>query len=248
MKTARNTAAILSLLFLVATMLILAGRIIDRPPRQDTNSNPPHRRNLELQHLLLELVNQVRAEAGLSPVQLGDNNAAQLHAQDAATGCSGGHWDRHGLKPYMRHTLAGGHQPNSENWHNTTSCGNQSLWKMGEEPRELVQDAIKWLMESPGHRANLLNPQATHMSAGIAWGRRPSPETFNVVQHFPLPHASLAGPPELRNGLLSIRGATENVPRFRDRQDLAAIITYDPPPKPIGESWSPGPRATAVGM
>ena len=174
MKTARNTAAILSLLFLAATMLILAGRIIDRPPRQDTNSNPPHRRNLELQHLLLELVNQVRAEAGLSPVQLGDNNAAQLHAQDAATGCSGGHWDRHGLKPYMRHTLAGGHQPNSENWHNTTSCGNQSLWKMGEEPRELVQDAIKWLMESPGHRANLLNPQATHMRAGIAWG----PETF----------------------------------------------------------------------
>ncbi len=231
MRTPGRITVVLSLIFMAAALLILAVRIMDRPPRQDT-SNPPHQRNLEIKQHMLELVNQVRAQSGLTPVQMGGNNAAQLHAQDAADGCSGGHWDRHGLKPYMRHTLAGGHQPNRENWYNTTSCGNQSLWKMGEEPRNLVQEAIEWLMESPGHRATILDPQATHMSAGIAWG----PETFNVVQHFHSQHAIPDGIPALQNGLLSIQGTTLNIPRFRGRHDLAAIITYDPPPKPIGEN------------
>ena len=64
---------------------------------------------------MLELINIAREDAGVPPVALGDNDAAQLHAESALANCFGSHWGIDGLKPYMRYSLAGGYQSNGEN-------------------------------------------------------------------------------------------------------------------------------------
>ena len=64
---------------------------------------------------MLALINAERRIAGLAPVVLGDNDAAQLHAEASLEGCFGSHWSLDGLKPYMRYSLADGYQSNGEN-------------------------------------------------------------------------------------------------------------------------------------
>ena len=77
---------------------------------------PAHLRHHDEKLYMLELINQARAEAGAPPVVLGDNHAAQLHAESGLANCFGSHWGIDGLKPYMRYSLAGGYQSNGENW------------------------------------------------------------------------------------------------------------------------------------
>ena len=64
---------------------------------------------------MLQLINEERVRAGVAPVVLGDNIAAQLHAESALENCFSSHWGIDGLKPYMRYSLAGGYQSNAEN-------------------------------------------------------------------------------------------------------------------------------------
>jgi len=74
-----------------------------RTPRNITG-----RSRLELFQYVLSLVNTDRQTAGLPPVTLAYNSAAQTHAQDMFKNFYGSHWGTDGLKPYMRYTNAGG--------------------------------------------------------------------------------------------------------------------------------------------
>ena len=76
---------------------------------------PPHLKHLEEKELMLTLINAEREKAGVDPVVLGDNIAAQLHADASLENCFFSHWGIDGLKPYMRYSLAGGYQSNGEN-------------------------------------------------------------------------------------------------------------------------------------
>ena len=73
------------------------------------------RASLEQKQYMLELINGERTKAGVPMVALGENVAAQLHAEEALAGCYASHWGADGLKPYMRYSLAGGYQSNGEN-------------------------------------------------------------------------------------------------------------------------------------
>ena len=89
-------------------------------PLEDTRYEAMNRPNPVLRHLemkkhMLALTNQERQKAGVPPVTLGDNPAAQLHAEAALEGCYSGHWDRWGLKPNHRYTLTGGTGADGEN-------------------------------------------------------------------------------------------------------------------------------------
>lgn len=56
----------------------------------------------------LQLINEDRRNAGLTPVMLSENKAAQVHAEDMlATGLLS-HWTSDGMKPYMKYTIHGG--------------------------------------------------------------------------------------------------------------------------------------------
>ena len=51
---------------------------------------------------MLGVINLRREERGLPLVELGDNKAAQQHAEALLANCASSHWGPDGMKPYAR--------------------------------------------------------------------------------------------------------------------------------------------------
>ncbi len=174
---------------------------------------------------MLELINIAREDAGVPPVALGDNDAAQLHAESALAHCFTSHWGIDGLKPYMRYSLAGGYQSNGENGSGANYCfGNEYA------PIEPIKDEIRYMMESwmgsPGHRDNILDKHHKKVNIGLAWDK------YNAMayQHFEGDHVHYASLPSIgSDGILSLSGTTKNGAEFESEEDLGISIWYDPP-------------------
>ena len=68
----------------------------DMPKPTDTPQSvaalSPDLRHIEEKRHMLEMINAERSKAGVSPVVLGDNVAAQLHAESSLENCFSGHW------------------------------------------------------------------------------------------------------------------------------------------------------------
>lgn len=196
-------------------------------PHSDRLSWPPQLRNPEIKTLMLRRINHHRAAAAVAPLQMGHNPAPQIHADASLTTCASSHWSADGLKPFHRYSLAGGHHKNAENWSSIGACSTGPA--LGQHPETLAQRAVEALMQSPSHRANIVNPQYTHVSLGIAWNTR----TFKAAQHFEEVNAHLPEPPAISSkGELKLSGQTAHL-KLADRRKLSLLITYDPPPKPL---------------
>ena len=107
---------------------------------------------------MLELINAERAKAGVPPVVLGDNIAAQLHAEAFLENCFSSHYGLDGLKSYMRYSLAGGYQSNRESVSGLNYCikpqeNYQPLGSIEQEIREVINRFM-----NIGTQANLLGP------------------------------------------------------------------------------------------
>lgn len=184
-------------------------------------------RHIELKRFMLDLINEARAEAGAQPVELGDNIAAQLHAEAALANCFSSHWGVDGLKPYMRYSLAGSYQSNAENWSGLGYCvkrgeGYRAIADMQEE----LRDSMEGLMNSPGHRRNILNRWHKKVNVGLAH------DVYNLalVQHFEGDYVEYDRLPAIRNGSLSFSGIVKNGAYFGEERDLGVQLYYDPPP------------------
>ncbi|MFD7312920.1 CAP domain-containing protein [Streptomyces sp. NPDC059883] len=107
---------------------------------------------------VLSLTNTERTRAGLRPLA-GDTRlatAAQAYSADMAARAFYSHTSPEGLAPWDRAAAAGAaHRGIGEN----IACGQR-------DPREVVRG---W-MDSPGHRANILKPDFTHLGVGFAGG------------------------------------------------------------------------------
>ena len=217
--------------------------LVSQMPEPDSDDVPAYLRNQDEKEHMLELVNQAREEAGVPPVRLGRNIAAQIHAEEALERCAVSHWDRYGLKPYMRYSISGGYQPNGENVYATTGCGEGRVWLFHLDADEFIEEAVEGLLDSPGHRERMLDPTYAAMHAGVAW----DDDSFNVVQHFEADRVRFKVRPYLEDGLLVMEGNTRNLPSFRDSRDLMVIITYDPLPEDMGDNRRRGPTATGMG-
>ena len=163
---------------------------------------------------------------------MGSNHAAQLHAEASLASCISGHWGIDGLKPYMRYSMAGGYQSNSENVYGSNYCitdsdGYQALGGIESEIRE----AIKGLMDSPDHRDNLLDRWHKRVSIGLAWGRY----NLSVVQHFEGDYVEYDLVPTIEEGVLGLVGQTKNGVQFSDPKDFGVQIYYDPPFLPFDQ-------------
>lgn len=202
------------------------------PTRRPTSTPAPTPVAPELRHLdgkryMLELINERRANAGLNPVVLGDNIAAQLHAEISLANCVASHWGIDGLKPYMRYSLAGGYQSNSENGSGSDYCVRAADGYMAEGSiKARVDEAMDGWMDSAGHRRTILTPQYQKVNIGIAYDR------YNTVmyQHFEGDYVEYDKMPSIANGILSLSGTTKNGVSFRSKSDLGVQIYYDPPP------------------
>ena len=179
---------------------------------------------------MLELINEQRVAAGVPAVALGDNIAAQLHAESSLTNCFSGHWGVDGLKPYMRYSLAGGYQFNAENGSGLDYCikASDGYRAIGDIETEIEEMMDGW-MSSPGHRQNLLDKKHRLVNIGLAWDR------YNIVgyQHFEGDHVEYLELPEITDGTLSFSGQATGGLRFSSKEDLGLQMYFDPPPHPL---------------
>ncbi len=198
-------------------------------PRSTATPVPPlNLRHLSQKYFMLSLTNEEREKAGVPPVVLGDNRAAQLHAESSLLHCFSSHWGVDGLKPYMRYGLAGGYQSNGENALGSDYCikasdGYRAIGSISQE----VADAMRMWMGSPGHRDNILDPWHQAVNIGLAWDRH----NFIAVQHFEGNYVEYEQLPSFdATGQLSLAGRAKNGAGFRTYAGLGVQIFYDPPP------------------
>ena len=176
---------------------------------------------------MLELINEERERAGVAPVAMGNNFAAQLHAENSLANCFSSHWGVDGLKPYMRYSLAGGYQSNGENGSGRDYCirasdGYRGLGSIEAEIRETVEG----LMNSSGHRSNILDKWHKKVNIGLAWDR------YNIFayQHFEGGYVEFDVLPRIADGNLTMSGRAINELLFSDKAELGLQLYYDPPP------------------
>lgn len=176
-----------------------------------------------LQRLMLGLVNADRAHFGSAPLTLGDNPAAQWHAEDMMRRNYRSHWGTNGLAPYMRYTLAGGFNRELQNISGpdvlTGATGSRS-----ESPSELIVRTQDALMSSPEHRANILDPWHRKVNLGIACN------AFScwVVQQFEGDHVRFSARPAIAGGRLNFAG------ELAAGMGLDSVaVWYHPPPRPL---------------
>lgn len=182
---------------------------------------------------MLELINAEREDAGVDPVVLGDNIAAQLHAESSLQNCIGSHWGIDGLKPYMRYSLAGGYQSNGENWSGSDFCITESTrsaqgfsYRPIQDVREEVRQSMEGWMNSHGHRRNILGKWHKKVNIGLVWDRY----NFAALQHFEGDYVDYSELPAIENGILTMAGTVNDRVTFEEDSDLGVQIYFDPPP------------------
>ena len=204
-------------------------------PRAETTGVPlliqdPAQRHLKLKQLMLRLTNQHRAHSGVPPVRLGQNPAAQIHAEEALKGCYTAHWDRWGLKPNHRYTMMGGTGADSENGAGSSYCikpGDNYAANSAME-KEVAETVQGW-MDSPGHRRSLLDPAHTVLNIGIAWDKY----NTNMVQHFSSDYIQYEVKPNISpDGILRLSGQVSRA-TLEIGDSVSIQIYHDPPPKPL---------------
>ena len=175
---------------------------------------------------MLELINIEREDAGVPPVALGENDAAQLHAESALANCFSSHWGIDGLKPYMRYSLAGGYQSNGENGFGADQCYGEGYAPI-ESIKGEIRNGMRGWMGSSGHSGNILHKHHKKVNIGLAWDKH----NILAYQHFEGDYVHYDGLPSIgADGILSLSGTTKNGAEFASEEDLGVHIYYDPPP------------------
>ena len=176
-------------------------------PRPTPTPTPTPREQLfQWRVYFLDLVNGTRREAGLSAVTLGNNEAAQRHAESMLKEGFLSHWDLDGLIPAMRYTLAGGTNYVRENASGMIGTRGED-WgppyrKQGW--RELIDELHHGLINSPGHRRNILNKWHQKLSLGIACNQY----ICSAVQNFEGDYVTFTKAPRISgSGVLTFSGS-----------------------------------------
>ncbi len=192
-------------------------------------STQPATPNLRFQGekvFMLGLINEERRKAGVPEVSLGDNNAAQLHADNSARDCISSHWSTDGLGPEMRYSLAGGYQSQSENVAGLDYCykaEDRSFYRPIESIETELREHMDAYMGSPGHRKNILRPWHRKLNLGLSWDTH----QMWTVQQFEGDYLNCSVPPNIQGTVLSVTCTSEEV---YPSQSLAQAVHFNPPP------------------
>ena len=196
-------------------------------PKPNLPSSLTESELVEAREYALKLINDARTAAGLNEVTLDDNYAAQSHADDMRANCFAGHWGSDGMKPYMRYTLAGGQQYSAENVSGLDYCIMASDgYRANINVKQDIRDSMTGLMESPGHRRNILNPYHRKVNIGLAW----DDYNFQIVQLFVGDYVEYHATPHIEDGVLSFSGKVSDPVEIDGEDALGAQIYYDPLP------------------
>jgi len=204
-----------------------------RPSRSPSNTPAPadeapaSAASIELADLknhMLELINGDRQANGLDLVTLGDNPAAQEHAEEMLANGYLSHWGMGGMKPYMRYTLAGGVNYEGENASGVITSSWLDVFARAIFPEEQLQETQQGFMESPGHRRNIVDPLHKKVNLGISCNRT----TCAVVQQFAGEYVKFSEKPAIVDGVLVMAGQLDKTYSLNRIQ-----VWYDSPPHPL---------------
>jgi hypothetical protein len=182
--------------------------VLTSSPTPISHELKPTGTQLELVQYALGLVNLDRQAAKLAPVTLDYNAAAQKHADDMLANFYLSHWGTDGLLPYMRFTLEGGVNYESENssyngWFDRTQTPSnyveidpKKVLRSLEDEMMLNDAASNW-----GHRDNILNSWHKQVNIGIAYDKY----RLALVQQFEGNCVEFSQPPQIVQNVLSLR-------------------------------------------
>jgi uncharacterized protein YkwD len=163
----------------------------------------------ELMDYMLELINADRQAAGMNPVSLNFNAAAQKHAQDMFDNYYWAHWGTDGLKPYMRYTLEGGLGYDKENvgYTGTYDPGADQNLYVDIDPKKEINEIEYQMINNDaksnwGHRDNILYRWHQKVNLGLAYDKK----RLAMVQQFEGDYVDYLQPPDLTGNILSLSG------------------------------------------
>jgi len=157
----------------------------------------------QLQNYALQLINQDRAQAGLGPVVLSPNQAAQAQAENVFGTGQISHWMTDGEKPYMTYTKYGGLGAVEQNIAtalcNGFACALNPMDQIKTAEYEMMYDdaSSNW-----GHKDNILDPHHTSVSLGISY----NDNTFVIVQNFENNYIDFTQPITYNSGMVRFSG------------------------------------------
>ena len=193
---------------------------------KSSDSDAPHQRFLDGKQFMLGLINEERKKAGVPDVSLGDNNAAQIHAENSISDCVSGHWGTDGLGPPMRYSLAGSYQSNGENASGYNYCltdEDRPSYRPIQSVQSELRDHMNGYLGSPGHKENILYQWHRKVNLGLSWDTH----QMWTVQQFEGDYANCSVPPTIQGTTLSLSCTVSEVLPSRS---LAQTIHYDSPP------------------
>ena len=159
------------------------------------------------------------------PVALGNNGAAQAHAEDMLSNCYSNHWSIQGLTPTTRYAFAGGHNYATEIITASSYC---YTWRDGVRAID-IEDKARGVVDSfwtsPGHWEAVVDPLNTHVNIGLAW------DTYNfqralVFERDFIEYDVL----QLDGNVLTVAGTLRNGAVVYGSSDLDIAFEYRPPP------------------
>ena len=179
---------------------------------------------------MLGAINEDRAAAGLQPV-VWDQFAADVgaaHAQEMVTYGYFSHWDLAGRGPDLRYALAGGIETVNENLHLYWLRYDDGRGAPIEDWEAVVLAGQQGLMDSPGHRANILDPAHTHVGIGMSYDAETG--TLAIAQEFINRYVALENPAPaaIRGERYLLRGSAVS-----GISNLVVNIRYLPHPDPL---------------
>ena len=194
----------------------------------------------QMKLLVLDHINTDREVHGLEPVVLGDNQAAQMHADDMLTNRYLGHWWTDGRKPYMVYSETGGSSYVSENAAHTgfseaeyeELCTASNVRCEKVDPVADIQRLHNAMVYDDAesdwrHRDNILMPGHRKVNIGIAY----NDNFLSLVQHFEGGDVAAPRPPAFDASGTELRIKADLVD-----PDIAIFPTiqvhYEPAPEP----------------
>ncbi len=189
---------------------------------------------LQAKEYVLGLVNEARTLHGVPNVRLGTNVAAQKHAEAMLDGNFIGHGGLDGLNHVMRYTLGGGTNYVKENTSGAVLAKGVNYRR--RPMKEILSETHAGLMDSAGHRREILNKRHTVMNLGIACNEI----TCSIVQNFEGDNVTFDKKPTISNGKLSFAG------KWKGGFTLHSVqVWYNQPPHPLtlGQLDAAGPPA-----
>ncbi|MGB9003038.1 MAG: CAP domain-containing protein [Nitrosotalea sp.] len=180
----------------------------------------------------LELINDDRANYGLNPVSLSNNQAAQVHADDMLKMGTLSHYLSDGEKPYMVYTRFGGLGYVAQNaafdgYSNIQQCSSPNVICTQIDPKQSMNSSEYDMMYNDqasnwDHRDNILDKHHTEVSIGIAYDKY----SFYMTQNFENNYINYTLPITENNGTVSFSGNLTS----GSIQNVG--VYYDPLPTP----------------